>query len=120
MSVYTVEKFIVKPGKNKDFLDISRRFLKYRKEHPEKFKEIRSFKRYSIWLGSDQGAYIEIFEFDSLADYEKYSSLWTTDETIKKIVTDFKPLIDPATWSISVWTSGEDELEVIAANCITE
>ena len=71
MKIFDVETFVVKPEKQEEFMQLRQRFLKYMKKNPEKFKEMKSYKRFvQMWGGISK--FIEMYEFDSMADLEKY------------------------------------------------
>jgi len=104
MSIFRVGIFMVKTEKQEAFRSLWQRFLKYQKENPEKFKELKSgYKLFTQMFGGMRGAYSMIVEFDSLADLEKYMTRMLEDEETKKIVQEFHLLIDPSTYSLNIW-----------------
>lgn len=107
LTLLLVERFLVRPDKQKEFLALSQRFLNYKKKNPEIFKEVKSFQRFAQTFGDIVGEYMEIWLFDNLAGLEKWWTRVSKDEEMKKIDQQFALLIDPATWSMTVWTSTE-------------
>jgi len=104
MTVLIVETYVVKPGKQREFMSLLQRILKYKKENPERFKEMKSKKIFSQVFGGISGGYIEMNEFDSMADAEKYMARILKDEGFMKLYQRAKLLLVPATYSLSVWT----------------
>lgn len=82
-----------------------RRLLKYKKEHSEVFREVKSFKLFHQMFGGLAGAYIEMWEFDDLTELEKCWKKESKDEGFMKIHQDFTLLIDPTTFSMKAWNS---------------
>ena len=109
MSIFIVQTYLVKPEKQEEFMSLVRRFLKYKEENPEMFKEVKSLKLFAQMFGGISGRYIEAREFDNLAAAEKYRTRILKDEQareeIKKIHQEFTRLIEPATHSSNVWNS---------------
>lgn len=107
MSVFVVETYVVKSEKQDEFLSSLQRILKYKKENPEKFKEMKSKRIFSQMFGGISGGFIEMNEFDSLADAEQYMSRVFQDEEFMELYHDAKLLLVPATYSLSVWKAIE-------------
>jgi len=105
MSVFVVETYLVKPEGQEEFKSLIQRLLEYKEENPRLFKEVKSFKLFHQMFGGLAGAYIEMWEFDSIADLEKCWTRENKDEGFMKIHKDFLRLIDPATFSMKIWTS---------------
>ena len=72
MTVFIVETYVVKPGKEGELVSLLQRIAEYKKENPEKFKEMKSKKIFSRMFGGISGGFIEMNEFESMADAEKY------------------------------------------------
>lgn len=100
-----VDTYMVKPEKQEDFMQLIQRFLKYRKDNPEKFKEAKSWKLFVQMFGGITHAYIEMWEFDSLADAEKCFERMRKDERFTKMVQEFMLFIDPATRTMNLWSA---------------
>jgi|GEM_PF-623938 len=109
MSIFRVGKFVVRQEKQAEFKSLWQRFLQYQRENPEKFKELKSgYRLFTQTFGDMQSAYIMMVEFDSLADLEKYPTRMLREEreTIK-IVEEFMSLIEPTSYSLSIWNTVE-------------
>jgi hypothetical protein len=107
MSVFIVMTYVVKPEKQEEFMSLAQGFLKYKKENPELFKNVKSWKLFAQMFGGFSGGHIEVWEFDNLTDVEKHRTRILKDERareeIKKIHQEFTRLIEPATLSTNVW-----------------
>ena len=98
---------MVKPEKQEEHAKLLKRFLKYMKENPKLFKEMRSIKFFTQTLGGTPGAYASLAEYASLADYEKLSKRMLKDPVSMKLNTEFMLTIDPATLTDNIWTQVE-------------
>ena len=107
MSVFVVETYVVKSEKQDEFLSSLQRILKYKKENPEKFKEMKSKRIFSQMYGGISDGFIEMNEFDSLADAEQYMARVFQDDEFMKLYHDAKMLLVPATYSLNVWKAME-------------
>ena len=105
MSVFVVETYVVKPEKREEFMSLWQRVLEYKEEKPELFGEVKSLNLFTQMFGGVAGAYIEMWEFDNMADLEKCWAREHKDEGFMKIHQEFILLIDPATFSMKVWKS---------------
>jgi len=103
MSVIVVETYVVKSEKQDVFRSSLQRILQYKKENPEKFKEMKSKRIFAQMFGGVSGGFIEMNEFDTLADAEQYMSRVFQDEEFLKLYQDAKLLLVPATYSLNVW-----------------
>ena len=104
MTVFEVGQWMVKPEKQEEFMKLLKRILKYMKDNPKTFKEVRSLKIFTQTFGGIYGAYVELVEFDSLADYERSSKRMQKDEAFVKMNKEFMSLIEPTTLSTKLWT----------------
>ena len=93
----------MKPEKQAEFKSLVQRFLKYPKENPTLFKEMKSWKLFTQTFGSISGAYVEQLEFDSFAEYEKCHKKLLKDKEFSKIEQEAMTLIDTTTFSMSAW-----------------
>lgn len=96
--------YVIQPEKWGAFIPSTKRRLKYMKENPEKFKELKSWKLLTNDLGGKAGLYAEIWEFDSFAEYEKWHNRMITDEDYMRIIKqEFMSIIVGGTWSRDLW-----------------
>jgi len=72
MTVFTVETYVIKPEKQEKYMAIIKKWETYIKKNKEKCKELKSWRLFAQVLGGNSGGYVEIREFDSLADFKKF------------------------------------------------
>ena len=107
MTVFVVETYVVKPGKQRELVSLLRRMREYKERNPEGFKEMKSKRIFSQMFGGVAGGYVELNEFDSLADAEKYIARMEKDEGYMKLYQEALQLVVPATYSLNVWKALE-------------
>lgn len=107
MSVFVVEIYLVKPEKQGEYQSLIQRLLQYKRQNPQLFKEVKSFRLFHQMFGGLAGAYIEMWEFDSMSDLEKCWTKELKDEGFMKIHKEFMLLIVPDTFSINTWNAVE-------------
>jgi len=105
MSVFVIETYVVKPEKQGEYQSLMRRLLEYKKQNPQLFKEVKSFRLFHQMFGGLAGAYIEMWEFDSIADLEKCWIEESKNEGFMKIHKEFTLFVEPTTFSINVWSA---------------
>lgn len=105
MSVFVVETYAVTPEKRGKFKSLMQRLLEYKKQNPKLFEEVRSWKLFAQMFGGIAGTYIEMWEFDSMADLEKCWKREDKDEGFMRMHQEFLQLIDPTTFSMKIWNS---------------
>jgi len=107
MTIFVVETYVVKPGKQGELMLLLQRMREYKKKNPEGFKEMKSKRIFSQMFGGVSGGYVELNEFDSLADAEKYITRTDKDEGFMKLLQEALQFIVPATYSLNVWKAVE-------------
>jgi len=107
MSVFLVEMYTIKSEKQAEFKPALKEFIKYKKETPTIFKGIKSWKLYRQDYGGVSGMYIEMWEYDSIADMDNINKRMFNDERMKKIGRGFHLLVEPATFSANIWNPVE-------------
>ena len=106
MSVFMVWMYVVKSEKQGEFMSLVQKLTKYMKENPEKFKEVKSWEFFTQMFGGISGGYVDMIEFENMAEIEKWRSrMLSKDEGLMKMYQKFMLLIDPATFSMNIWTS---------------
>ena len=105
MSIFVVETYLVASEKREKFKLLMQRLLEYKKENPKLFEEVRSLKLFAQMFGGIAGSYIEMWEFDSMADLEKCWKREDKDAGFMRIHQEFLQLIDPTTFSMKIWNS---------------
>ncbi len=104
MSIFVVETYVVKAEKKAEFTPLLNEFVKYKQDHAQLFDGVISWKLFKQTYGSPTGMYIEIWEYENLAESEKINKRIFDDEGMKKIQSAFHLLIEPATFSANIWS----------------
>jgi len=107
MTIFVVETYVVKPGKQRELISLLQRMREYKEKNPEGFKEMKSKRIFSQMFGGVSGGYVELNEFDSVADAEKYIARTDKDEGYMKLLQEALQLVVPATYSLNVWKALE-------------
>jgi hypothetical protein len=103
MSVLQVETYVVRVEEADGFEPALGEFLQFRDTHPDLFSGVRSWALYRQEYGGVAGLYMEVWEFDDLAGMEEANARVFADETMKGIQRGFHQLVEPATFSASIW-----------------
>jgi hypothetical protein len=105
MTVFKVETYIIKPEKQDEYLAIAKKWIVFIK-NKEKFKELKSWRLFSQMTGGNASAYVEMGEFENLANYEKLMERVGHDkEFIETIVSPWMSCMVPGTYSMNLWKS---------------
>jgi len=107
MTVFVVETYVVKSGKQGELMSLLRKMREYKGKNPEQFKEMKSKRVFSQMYGGVSGRHIELNEFDNLAEAEKYMARTEKDAGFMKLLQEALKLVVPATYSLNVWTAVE-------------
>jgi len=105
MTVLMVDTYVVKPDKLGDYPAFLKKLKAFIKKRPELFKEAKSVKFFSHMLGGAWGGYVEMYEFESLADFEKCFGRVMQDKEFIKIYAEFASYVVPGTESPNIWNS---------------
>jgi len=104
MTIFTVERYVVKPDKLAEVPALVNKWKAMIKRRPEVFKEMKSYKVYSDLFGGNWGGGAWMTEFDSLADFQKAFERAMADKEFTTFLAEWNALIVPGTYSISVWS----------------
>ncbi len=97
--------YVVKSEKQEEFMSLVQRLGKYFEEYPEKFEEVKSWKFFTKLIGGISGSYVDLIEFENLVELEKWRArMFVQDLGFKEIFREFMLLIDPATFSMQIWS----------------
>ena len=106
MTIFMVETYVTKPGKPGEFTAFYKKFTEWSNKHPDLFKEVKSHKLFSHMFGGKWGGYVDMWEFENMADLEKCMSRQFQD---KEMMTTFNPeftsFVLPGTYSVEIWAS---------------
>jgi hypothetical protein len=89
MSIIVAETYVVHAEKSIEFGTLLEEFLKFKKSH----------------YGQPAGMYVEMWEYENLAQLEKIDRRIFSDKGMKKISAAFHELVEPATFSASIWSN---------------
>ena len=103
MSVLVVETYVVKAEKVDEFDPALKEFLQFKDSNPRLFAGVRSWSLHRQEYGGVAGLYAETWEFDDLGAMEKETARVFADEKMRVIQRGFHQLVDPATFSASIW-----------------
>lgn len=104
MSILLVETYVVKAEKQAEYTPLLNEFLEFKKDHPQLFDGLKSWKLHKQDIGQPAGLYIELWEYESLANMEEIGGRIFADEGMKAISAAFHQLVEPATFSASIWS----------------
>jgi hypothetical protein len=104
MTIFTLERYVVKPDKLGEFTAFVKKFEALTKKRPELCKEMKSYKIFSDLLGGNWGGGAWMTEYDNLADFEKCFKKAMADKEFMTMMAEWNALIVPGTYSINVWT----------------
>ena len=105
MTIFKVETYVIKPEKQEEYMALVKKWGAYIK-NKEKCKELKSWKLFSQAIGGNTGAYVEMGEFENLANFEKLMDRIEQDkEFIETIMSSWMSCVVPGTYSMSIWKS---------------
>jgi len=105
MSIFNVDSYVVKSGKQEEFTAWLQTFRKYKEDHPEAFKGLKSWRLFHREYGGISGSYVSLLEFDSMTDLVRVMTWMQQDEQFLKIGRALELLMDPATYSSEIWSA---------------
>ena len=103
MTIFWVGTYLVKREKRQEFLSFQQRWLKYVKDNPETFKELKSVKLFSQNIGGTLGEYIEMWEYDNLTEYAKFWEKIPRDKGYVEFEEEWYRLTEPS--SCNIWNA---------------
>jgi len=104
MTIMMVDSYVVKPDKLAEFPALLKKLETFIKKRPDLFKEAKSHKFFSHMLGGTWGGYVEMYEFENLADFEKcFNRVMQDKDFITAIYSEFQKFQLPGTESVSIW-----------------
>lgn len=107
MAVFKVETYVIKPEKQVEYMAVMKKWAAYIKKNKQKCKELKSWRLYCQMFGGTADGYVEIAEFESLADMEKFihKVFHGQEKSIAEIVSGFTSSVVPGKYSVNVWNS---------------
>lgn len=104
MTIFVVETYVVKPEKLSEFAAYKEKWKKF---FAKWLKEVKSYKMFTQLFGGNWGGYVEMWEFENLADCEMFFNRVMQSDYTTKLYPEFASLVVPATYSISAWNPVE-------------
>ncbi len=105
MNVVSVSTFVIKYEKQTEFQALIKQFLKFKKANPKAFEEVKSFRLFQQECGGVYGSYVEMWEFKSKEEMEKFNARMIKHKEMKKIDTEFQKMVDHTTLTASIWNA---------------
>ena len=104
MTVFMVETYLVKPDKLGEFAAFLKKTDAFMKKRPDLYKEIKSHKHFSHFIGGNLGGFVTMMEIESLSDAEKVYKKFMEDKEFRTdIQAEWAALLVPGTYSLSIW-----------------
>lgn len=100
-----VETYLARHEKQAEFQKLLREFLRFKKENPEVFEGLKSWKLLQQEYGGIANLYIEMWEFENLPEMEKCNARIFENKEMKRIQSEFQALIDHATFARFIWNT---------------
>ncbi len=106
MTVYEIFKYVVKPEKKEQYMQLIKKLDEYMKNNPELFKELKSWKLLVQTYGDGTyGCYVEMWGFDNSMEQAKFDAKLGADQGFLKLFDELKLVIDPVTFTGRIWQS---------------
>jgi len=105
MNVVIVSTYVIKYEKRTEFQALTKQFLKFKKTNPKAFEEVKSFRLFQQEYGGVYGSYVEMWEFKSKEEMEKFNARMMKNKEMKKIDTEFQKMVDHTTVTSSIWNT---------------
>jgi hypothetical protein len=105
MTILAVETYVIKPDKMGEYTAFFKKFMEWVKKNPDLFKEVKSFKLFSHMLGGKYFTYVEMWELENLADFEKLGNRLEQSEYVTRFRPEGMSLVVPGTLSLEIWNS---------------
>jgi hypothetical protein len=106
MTIMMVDSYVVKPDKLGEYPAFLKKLDAFIKKRQELFKEAKSIKFSSKFLGGTWGGFVEMYEFENLADFEKcFNKVMHDKEFLTTIYAEVPNYIVPGSESVEIWNS---------------
>lgn len=103
MGVLVVETYVVRAERLDDFGPALQEFLDFKDGNPELFLGVISWRLWKQEYGGISDMYVEMWEYESLAEMERVSDRIFADEGMKRIGRGFHQLVEPTSFTTSIW-----------------
>ena len=105
MNKVYVSTYVVKYEKLTEFQALMKKFLKFKKANPKVFEGVKSFRLFQQEYGGVYGSYVEMWEFKSKEEMEKFITGYMKHKEAKEIDTEFQKMVDHTTLTSSIWNT---------------
>ena len=109
MAVVSVSTYVIKYEEQAEFQALMKEFLKFKKANPKAFEGVKSFRLFQQEIGGVYGSYVEMWEFKSKEDMDRFNAEMMKDMTknkeMKKIDAEFQKMVDHTTLTQSIWNT---------------
>jgi len=105
MNIVYVSTYMVKYEKRTEFQALIKQFLKFKKANPKAFEGVKSFRLFQQEYGGVYGSYVEMWEFKSKEEMEKFNARMMKQKEMKEIDTQFQKMVDHTTLTASIWNT---------------
>jgi len=105
MNVVYVSTYVVKHEKQKEFQALIKQFLKFKKANPKVFEGVKSFRLFQQQYGGVYGSYVEMWEFKSKEEMDRFLTGYVKHRELKEIDTKFQKMVDHTTLTTSIWNT---------------
>jgi len=103
-SIFWVNQYVLKPEKMGEYVVWSKKYEAWARGQPELFKEVKSLKAFNQVIGNSMGSFLELWEFESLAEMERWLVKYSSNKEAAVWHQEWMAMIVPETWSSSTWT----------------
>jgi hypothetical protein len=107
MNIVSVSTYTIRYEKQTEFQALIKQFLKFKKANPKAFEGVKSFRLFQQEYGGVYGSYVEMWEFKSKEEMEKFNTRMMKNKEMKKIDTEFQKMVDHTTLTTSIWNTVE-------------
>jgi hypothetical protein len=102
MVFVNIGTYSVSLDRNEEFFALYKRISEHMKENAQRFKHIKSHRLFKRSFGGTFGEFVDLWEFESWAEYQEYEKTYETDKVWGELWAEFMRLVEPSTHS---WTN---------------
>jgi hypothetical protein len=103
VSVFVVETYVVRAEKLQDFDPALQEFLDFKDRNPALFEGLKSWRLLKQEFGGVSDMYVEMWEYENLAEMERVSEQIFADEGMSRIGKGFHQLVEPTSFTAAIW-----------------
>lgn len=103
MPVFVLYSYLIVEGKEKEHDEALKKFIQHIMEHREKYGMMKSVRSFVHDIGGEYGRRVNVEEFESISDYDKYRNTAYADEKFMQIHDELMPAFDRKTLEVAIW-----------------